>query len=62
MFFYNFSSIIDESLSTSILEQEPLTWHYFETGSKRGGQLLVSSDGYTYYVKVTALYCNMNDF
>ena len=37
--------MLDESLSTSVLSDEPLTFHIFENGSKRGGRLLVSSDG-----------------
>ena len=43
--------MIDESLSTSVLSDEPLTFHVFEQGSKRGGRLLVSSDGFKYGVK-----------
>ena len=50
-----FSSMVDESLSTSVLSDEPLTFHVFENGSKRGGRLLVSSDGYKYGVKVGTL-------
>ena len=49
-------SILDESLSTSILEDEPLRFHYIENGSKRGGKLLVGSLGYTYGVKVILTY------
>ena len=44
--------MVDESLSTSVLHDGPLTFEVFENGSKRGGRLLVSSDGYKYGVKV----------
>ena len=47
--------MLDESLSTSVLSDEPLMFHIFENGSKRGGRLLVSSDGYKYGVKVGML-------
>ena len=47
--------MMDESLSMSVLPEEPLTFHIFENGSKRGGRLLVSSDGYKYGVKVGVL-------
>ena len=46
-----FSSMIDESLSTSVLSDEPL---------QRGGRLLVSSDGYNYGVKVGTLVILLN--
>ena len=51
--------MVDESLSTSVLTDEPVTFHYFENGSKRGDRLLVSSDGYKYGVKVKILWISV---
>ena len=42
----------EPQLSDSMVEEQPLSFHWFENGSKRGGSLLVSSDGYSYGVKV----------
>ena len=40
------------ALSKTILPDEPVTFSILEKGSKRGGRLLVSSDGFSYGVKV----------
>ncbi|KAL5010187.1 hypothetical protein ScPMuIL_012492 [Solemya velum] len=42
---------VEPELPSFILPDEPITFTVFETGSKRGGRLLVSSDGFSYGVK-----------
>jgi len=49
------SVILDDDLPDVILPDQPVTYTFLEKGSKRGGRLLVSSDGYTYGVKVRSL-------
>ena len=43
--------MIDDSLTTSVMSDEPLAFHVYEQGSKRGGRLLVNNDGFKYGVK-----------
>ncbi|KAL5011081.1 hypothetical protein ScPMuIL_013386 [Solemya velum] len=43
---------VEPELPSIILPDEPITFKVLETGSKRGGRLLVSSDGFSYGVKV----------
>ena len=40
-------------MSDTVLPDQPVTFTVLDHGSKRGGRLLVSSDGYSYGVKVT---------
>ncbi|KAL5006692.1 hypothetical protein ScPMuIL_015498 [Solemya velum] len=42
---------VEPELPSIILPDEPITFKVLETGSKRGGRLLVSSDGFSYGVK-----------
>ncbi|KAH3781811.1 hypothetical protein DPMN_159718 [Dreissena polymorpha] len=47
------TDIGDESLSTTAIEEQTVTFEVIEIGSKRGKPLLVGSDGFRYYVKKT---------
>lgn len=46
------SSIQDVPLDGDVVEDRPITFEEVENGSKRGGKKLVSSDGYTYTIRV----------
>ena len=46
------TSLDDGPLSTSIVEERPTTYQLLPTGSKFGGPLVVSSEGYSYCLKV----------
>lgn len=39
-------------MDDTILDERPIQFEVLEKGSKRGGKLLVASDGFTYGVKV----------
>lgn len=39
-------------MDDTILDERPVQFEVLEKGSKRGGKLLVASDGFTYGVKV----------
>ena len=50
--FYNFSSInVDPDLSDDILPNQLVTFSVLEAGSKKGGKLLVTSNGYSFDLK-----------
>lgn len=47
-------------LTDTVLEDEPVAFTVHEKGSKRGGRLLVSSDGFSYGVKVGIVTAHFN--
>ncbi|KAH3842524.1 hypothetical protein DPMN_116020 [Dreissena polymorpha] len=47
------TDIGDESLSTTVVEEQAVTFEVIEIGSKKGKPLLVVSDGFRYSVKKT---------
>ena len=49
-----FNSFHDD-LNDSIVDNTQVTFKVLETGSKRGGRLLISTDGFSYVVKVIIL-------
>lgn len=49
-FFYR--SLLDPDVDASFPEDGPVTFEEISMGTKRGGRKLVSSDGFTYTVKV----------
>jgi hypothetical protein len=52
--YYFFSDIEDPDPSDSFVADTPVTYEIVEGGTKRGSKKLVSSDGYSYVVKVIA--------
>ena len=50
VFFLN--STIQADVDDTVLDERPVRYEVLEKGSKRGGKLLVATDGFTYGVKV----------
>ena len=46
------TALAEPELPDTVTEDVPITFTMLENGSKRGGRLLVSSNGYSYGVKV----------
>jgi hypothetical protein len=48
---------LEEAVDDTILDDSEIRFEVLEKGSKRGGRLLIASDGFTYGLKV--LYFNL---
>ena len=60
--FFSRSINIEPEMPEHALTEQPVEFKIIEKGSKRGGRLLVSSDGYSYGVKVRDIQQNLNPF
>ena len=51
--YIHYRSLADPELDDSLPVDGPVSFHVIANGSKRGGPKLVSSDGYSYTVRVS---------
>lgn len=55
IYYFFYRSLLDPDVDASFPDDGPVTFDEVSLGTKRGGRKLVSSDGFTYTVKVNTI-------